>query len=589
MFLAATYARGPHSYVRVNDHLDGIVPLYRVLAETQPVVGGLHDRVDAIFGGLPRNSMPSTLHLGVLLYYVLSPFWAHVANEAVMRLLAFGGMALLLRRHLLPEAGALVIHGTALCFALLPFLPLAYGSIAGQPLLLFALLNLRRGRASPWDWLVVTLFPVYSSLVFVGFFVLLGLGLLAVHDLWRTRRWPTRLVGAGLVMTALYAGSEYRLLQQTLFDTDYISHRSEFVRAQGSLPHAAHAAFRTLLLDHHHAPSVQLPFLLLTALGAVAAGIGEVRARAGRLRPRAIVTALRSRSAPASRWPDLVLVLALCVAASLLAGLWEWRPVQAVVESPLSGPLRMFNFQRVAWFQPMLFGLAFAYALHDLSDRRRLGTRAVLVLVGLQAAWAVWNGNGPAERRAGGFTFADYYSTPLFQEIRDHVGRPPETYRVVSLGLTPGIALYNGFRVLDGFVNDYPIEYKRRFRRVIARELEKDPFLAKLFDDWGGHVDLFSSELGKVSGYSRRVYTKHAERRAVDHLEIDVPALRELGADYVLSAVEIRNSVHLGLVCERRFERAESPWEIFLYSLTPGRPRPADAAAGGMEAPGVSR
>ncbi len=566
-FLAASYARGPDSYVRVNDHLDGIVPLYRVLAETQPVLGGLHDRVDAIFDGLPRNSLPSTLHLGVLLYYVLPPFWAHVANEAAMRLLAFAGLTLLLRRHLLPEASALVIHGAALCFALLPFLPLAYGSIAGQPLLLFALLNLRRGRGTPWDWLVVALFPLYSSLVFIGFFVLLGLGLLALHDLWRTRRLPLPLVAAGLLMTALYAGSEYRLLHQTLLDADHVSHRSEFVRAQGSLPHAAQAAFRTLLLDHHHAPSLQLPFLLLTALAAVAVGLAELRARVGRPGLRAIAAALRSRSAPASRWPDLVLVLALCVAASLLTGLWEWRPVQTVVESPALGPLRMFNFHRVAWFQPVLFALAFAYALHELSRRRRLGAGALLALLGLQGAWAVWNGNGPGERRSGGLTFADYFSTPLFDEIRDHVARPPETVRVVSLGLTPGIALYNGFWVLDGFVNDYPLEYKRRFRRVIARELEQDPVFEKLFDDWGGHVDLFSSELGKVSGYSRHVYTKHAERRAVDHLEIDVSALRDLGTDYVISAVEIRNHAPLGLGFERRFERADSPWEIFLYSV----------------------
>ena len=112
-----------------------------------------------------------------------------------------------------------------------------------------------------------------------------------------------------------------------------------------------------------------------------------------------------------------------------------------------------------------------------------------------------------------------------------------------------------------------PRKDKRRFRRVIAPELARDPFLARLFDGWGGHVDLFASELGKVSGYSRNVYTKHAERRAVERLDLDVPALRELGADYVLSALEIRNHAALGLAFERRFERADSPWEIFLYSL----------------------
>jgi hypothetical protein len=576
-FLLATYARGPDSYVRVNDHLDGIVPLYRVLAETQPVLGGLHDRVDAIFDGLPRNSMPSTLHLGVLLYYALSPFWAHVANEVGMRLLAFAGMAWLLRRHLLPEASAAVRHGASLAFALLPFLPMAYLGIAGQPLLLCALLNLRGGRGSPWDWLVVVLYPLYSSLVFVGVFVLLGLGLLVLHDVWRSRRVPGRLVAAGVLMGALYAGSEYRLLYQTLFDAAHVSHRSEFVRAHGSLLQVARVALRTFFLDHHHASSLQLPFVLPAAAIALGVGLAELRGRTGRLRPRAIASALRAASPP-SRARDLALALAGCGAASLLVGLWEWHPVQAVVESPALGPLRMFNFHRVAWFQPMLFGLAFAFALHELGRRGARGRTAVLALLGAQLAWAVWSSNGLAERRATGLTFAGYYSAPLFEEIRDHIERRSPSHRVASLGLTPGIALYNGFHVVDGFVNDYPLEYKRRFRRVIARELEKDAFLAGLFDDWGGHVDLFSSELGKVSGYNRRVYTRRAGRRAVDHLEIDVPALRELGADYLLSAVEIRNFAEVGLAFERRFGRSDSPWEIFVYSLGgPAHP----AAAGG--------
>ena len=577
-FLVAIYARGPDSYVRVNDHLDGIVPLYVVLAASQPIVGGLHDRVDAIFDGLPRNSMPTTLHLGALLYYVLPPFWAHAVHEGAIRLLAYAGMALLLRR-LLPEAGNLVLHGPSVCFALLPFLPSAYLSVAGQPLLLVALLNLRRARGSPWDWLVVAVFPLYSSLAFIGFFVLLGVGLLVLHDGWRLRRVPVRLVVAGALLAVLYAGSEYRLLYQTLLDPVYVSHRSEFLRTQGSLRHAAQAALRTFFLDHHHASSLQLPILLPTALAALGAGLAEVRRRTGSIGPRALASALRAPPAPVLRWRGLVLALSLCGAASLLVGLWEWEPVQAVVESPFLGPLRMFNFHRVAWFQPALFGLAFAFALHELWRRRWAGPAAVLALVAAQAAWAISNSNGLAEKRASGLTFSAYYSTPLFSEIRDHVGRPPGTYRVVSLGLTPGIALYNGFSVLDGFVNDYPLEYKRRFRRVIAGELEKDPFLAGLFDDWGGHVDLFSSELGKVSGYSRHVYTKHAERRAVEHLEIDLSALRELGGDYVLSTVEIRNHDKLGLSFERSFERVDSPWQIFLYSLGEHRASPTSSAS----------
>ena len=85
----------------------------------------------------------------------------------------------------------------------------------------------------------VVLFAVWSSLVFVGFFVLLGVGLLALYDLWRSRRVPLRVVAAGGLLAAFWLGSEYRLLYQTLFDADHVSHRSEFVRAHGSLVQSA--------------------------------------------------------------------------------------------------------------------------------------------------------------------------------------------------------------------------------------------------------------------------------------------------------------------------------------------------------------
>ena len=53
----------------------------------------------------------------------------------------------------------------------------------------------------------------------------------------------------------------------------------------------------------------------------------------------------------------------------------------------------------------------------------------------------------------------------------------------------------------------------------------------------------------------------------VPPLEIDTDALRELGCDYILSAVEIARHKRLGLSQEGVFRRDDSPWEIFLYSV----------------------
>ena len=139
-----------------------MVPLYTLLAKTEPVLGGLTDRVDALFGGIPRNSLPSTIGFGGLLYYVLDPVAAHVVHDWVMRFVAFFGMLLYLRRRLLPQAEPAVTCGASLCFAMLPFLPTGYLSVAGQPLLLYALLELREGHRHP------SLNPGVSALQYFG-------------------------------------------------------------------------------------------------------------------------------------------------------------------------------------------------------------------------------------------------------------------------------------------------------------------------------------------------------------------------------------------------------------------------------------
>lgn len=558
--LLGIYHAGRDSYVRINDHLDGIVPLYRLLAEQEPVLGGLHDRVDAVFGGLPRNSLPGSLNPGVLLYYGLDAFQAHVANEAIMRLVAFTGMLLLLARFL-PRGRPWVICGTALAFALLPFLPTGYLSVAGMPLLLHAVLGLRE-RARLWHFAVVALFAVYSSLFFVGFFVLLGVGGLFLHDWLRRRRPDPKLVLAGLLLAGLYAGTEYRVLYQALFDADYVSHRSEFVRVQGPLAQVVKGGLVAWFANHRHAPAVQSPFLLLALAAGLLAGARELR---GRRIP--LARALGGEGPAGSRWGALFWTTALSGAIAVFVGVWQWTPIQGWVETTRFSPVRMFNFHRFQWFLPLLFYLGLGFALHELARQGRAGRVLAGTLLALQLGWLGWNQDALRVAREEGLTFREYYSPALFAEVREAIGKPRGAYRVVSFGLTPAIPLYNGFQVLDGFVNDYPIAYKRAFRRVIAPELEKDPRLRKHFDEWGGHVDLLSSELGTVSGYGKTLYTKHASQRAVRDLALDTVALRELGADYVISAVEIRNHRELGLRFEGRFERGDSPWQLYLYSL----------------------
>lgn len=557
-FLFYSYQRGQDSFVRINDNLDGFVPTYVALAK-QPILGDLHERIDPILGGLPRNCMPSTINVGVLLYFWLDPLSALVANDFLVRILAFVGMLLLLRRHVMPEGDDFVVHAASLCYALLPFVPSHFLSVAGQPLLLHGVLNLRRGRGRWSDWAIVALFPLYSSLVYIGFFVVLLLGLVIVYDLLRTRKLDRVLLGALGLISVLYAASEYRLLHQTFLDPSYTSFRVEFDRSGGTLLAAGLNGVKTFFFSQHHAASAQFPVILLAMAAALTWEIRGLR-REGPLSVSAFGALVRAK--------PLVPLTLVSAGLSLLMVGWHWDLMQQAIRSSGLPVLRTFNFHRIQWFHPILFGLAFAFALDTLRRIRRTGAAIAATLVGLQLVCLVVSDDALQERLETGLSYRAYYSTELFREIRDYVGRPPESYRVVSLGLNPMIALYNGFSVLDGFFNDYPLEYKHLFRRAMAAELAKDRFLAEHFDGWGAHLHLYSAELGMVIGYRKKgPYTKHHATRRVRELELETAVLRELGCRYVLSAVEVANHRALGWTFERRFQRDDSPWEVYLYSL----------------------
>jgi hypothetical protein len=567
LFVAFAYHRGPDSYLRINDHLDGFVPLNVVLAD-EPLFASLDSVVEPVMGGLSRNALPTVWTLGALPFRLLDPMAALFVNELIIRLVALAGMLLLLRRHVLREGNDLVVYGASVCFALLPFLPAAYLSVAGQPWLLHALLNLRRGRAGVTDWLVVIVFPLASSLAFVGFYVLLALGLLVAIDTLRQRRIPRSLTLALVLTGGLYAASEYRLLYQTFLAEGYVSFRSEYAFRGTSLVWAGWVALRNLLFSQHHAAAQQFPFLLAT-LG-LAVGIELLQAkRQGRLRE--LLPATGTPDSPSSNPGAPFLLLASLVSIGAIAaavGLYEWSVVQELLRSSGLGVLRMFNFHRFQWFHPLLFGVAFALALHLLHRRGGLAGKAALLLLGLQLAWSVSQSDPLRVQRETGLTFQDYYSAELFSEIREFIGRPDGSYRVASFGLAPGIALTNGFSTVDAYLSNYPLEYKHRFRGVIAPELERDARLRAEYDERGWHVHLYSSELGLVVGYRKGgPYTKDHPVRAVEEVRFDAGQLKELGCDYVISAVDIRNHESLGLTLERTFERKDSPWQMFLYSL----------------------
>ena len=150
-------------------------------------------------------------------------------------------------------------------------------------------------------------------------------------------------------------------------------------------------------------------------------------------------------------------------------------------------------------------------------------------------------------RSVGLMSWADYFAEDLMGEIEtaifEKAGRTQEEYRVASLGMCPAVALEAGFYCIDGYSNNYSLEYKHEFRGIIEEELEKCPAMKGYFDDWGSRCYLFTEE-------SQNYYylAKDADFR-YEKLELDTGKMKEMGCEYLFSAAEIEegNAERLGL------------------------------------------
>jgi len=532
----------------IHDNLDSTVPNL-VFADRHPgpdADNGLGEPFLRL--GVKPAGYARFLSVVSLLFALLPPFAAYLVNDILVHGIAFIGMLLLLRRLLRKELrdwlDETLVAGVALCWAMLPYYS-TYGlSIAGQPLLFFAFLNVLRRESRYWDYAIIFLFPLYSSLALSGVFIIGALGLVFVAEWVRRRRANWRFLVSVALLALGYLVVNHRLVYDSLAGAGYVSHRAEFVATLLPLADALRLVRENLVHGQYHAGSLH-KYILVFAV------------------PLALVGGLRGRRNV--RW--LLALVGALAAISVFRGFTQWDGSAWLP--------RVFQFDRFYFLQPAIWYVVLALCLllvrqTRLGDRRD-GRYAAVVLLVLQLFF-VTRGNkdrmsdlASIGRRIAGredtsVTYGGFYSEELFRRIADFIGQPQSSYRVVSLGMYPGVSQYNGFYTLDGYRSSYPLAYKYAFRRVIAAELDKSPRLKDYFDNWGSRCYLFSSEL---EGY---LYTKSRRGRVYD-LELNTAMLREMGGEYLLSAVRVMNHRAIGLELLRVFEDDTSPWRIYLYMV----------------------
>ncbi len=510
----------------INDQLDESIMNY--ILPIRHFLDGSNVYPEMLNGVNASGMQPSAI-LFLPLYSLLSARIAFLVQYIICFLLAFLGMYLLVKES--TESSILaVIAGS--CFCVLPLYSIYGLSEFGIPLVAYAFLCLWKRKNIVLALLLTLLFGLTSHLVYTGY-VVLGLWLLALVIAAlqkRENKWP--IVGfAGLL--AIYVGVNWSLILEILIgDSSYVSHREEMVSSATPFFETFWSLFRN---SAQHAPDRTIY-------------------------KAAVINFL------------FLIGIALFYAFCYMTVIVDWK-------NSVTGFLHYFQIQRVYWLYPAGWYYEFVLAAAVLwrtkvsyVGSRMLSGKLVIFLICLLPTLQLLKVNSGmylnvnqinnGSQITGYISWESWFAEDLMQEIDDAIGQDKSTYRVAHLGVSPAPALMHGFYTVDGYSNNYPLEYKHKFREVIAAELEKNEEVRVYFDRWGNRCYLLNSITGNYMELQK------GNTLVYEGLEFDMKALRELGCEYLFSGAEIGDAERMGLKLMGYYETEKSYWGIWLYRLS---------------------
>lgn len=583
LYVYAFYTTDNDILVNSHDNLDSNVAIYKLLADTGTFFSPKDTVIGNVMNGLPRAALPSEYNMVSMLYYFLTPKNAYIVNEMLIRLVAFFGMLLLLRKYVLNEdAGkepgcSVASLGIALAFSLLPYWSNAGASIAGQPFVLYAFLNVKNKDYRFTNWLILFLFPFYSSLIFAGMFVLAMLLVVSIHGGIKNRELNYHLFLVMAGMSVLYLCIDYRLLAN-LLDPAFVSHRQEFEKKYLTYSQSISRSADLFFDGQHHANSIHgaflLPFIYVSTL-ALVLGSAVNKYSALCLAALIVFSVIYFNDYYGAQWVSVIhehvfesvyrnyyvlsaiiiaitffyikeymasYVIIAILAISLFSGFEDFQGIEFIKDSfPI---LKQVKFDRFYALFPFLWFLLFALSSKRMLKKSGYSLLIIVLVLSMQVSYSMTlRGVVTSEKLVG---IDSYYSYDVYDEVKKYINEHVSSYRVMSLGLPPAVAIYNGFYTLDAYLPNYPVQYKHEFRKIIAPELEKSERLKHYYDSWGSRCRLVS------------------ESREIN---LNLEQFKEMGGKYIFSRYEVavNNGVNIDFL--KKFSKDNSLYSIYLYRV----------------------
>lgn len=558
---------GKGSYVQVHDQMDGEILNY--IYQAKYFMKG--STVPEFMSGMDKCAMTLPAPFGVLFYLVLSPQHAFSVMQWFVLIVGFFSMYKLCQKLRMNLEVCLAV-GVLYCF--IPFYP-TYGLASlGQPMLVLAGLYLLEEEASIGKKIaacgMIALYAGFSSLALIGFVWIIVGGTLMLWQFLKKQTGKAFRIGVGtLVMVLVYILTNLNLIKSVLGVSKFTSHRQEMILNPTSdlLGHAKSLLF----VGGSYSNVYSAGILLAAVITLLIVTFIWIRHKACRC-----VSQIANEQI-IIRCRYIMYIMCFLLLGIIWAVLWNSAAV-LTIRNNIGGMLAYFHADRVYWMFPFMWAMILAcvldiwiivlFAAKSICLKSVCGI-AALSLCLIQGAQEFRDGTLNKNMRllfANNYqqiTWEAFYMEEVFDEMKEYMEEDTSSYSVVSLGIYPSVALYNGFICADGYSNNYDLAYKHGFIKIIEEEMAKNKEAEALIKTWGNRLYLVSGEYGLsplMGKDSALVYTD---------ISLDTEAMKRLNIRYLLSAGPISNADELGmeLVREEPFVSDSSYYEVWLYEV----------------------
>ncbi|UJP64157.1 DUF6044 family protein [Mongoliitalea daihaiensis] len=526
---------GDGVHIIISDNLDSNIVWLKTLVSQGKLWSLPNTTIEGFLIETPRFSFPSGLNGFALLYYLPNTLVAYAIQKAVIVCIAFFSMYVWL--EFFSKNGSQLERILIACiWASLVFYPHRGISLASIPLLGW-LYGYYKSRSLDFRaFILLLIYGFFSMPLLSGMYVWAGFLCYLFIKAYQEKKFHRNLWLLQGIWLLIYLIQEYHYIYQVFIPYEFVSHRSEF----------SYYEFLwkdwnvwTIVLQGDYSGIVYSFIYPLIAIGAV-------------------IYWIVTKSFQKIHCWLLVPILLLMAFCWTISKYFSWD-----IHLPSMDLLPSLNLLRFNhWIPFLIFSIVGLWLLEIKFWAKKM---LLLILIGMNifVYHYEWRHSFSYSTLLSPFitpSFKEYYAEEQYEAIKEFIGPDWKKKRIAHVNLPPAVSVYNGFLTLDGYLQNYSLDYKHLVGKVISNEIAGNTFLEWQFWRWGNKC-YFQNKT-----YPDDFMRYHwVDSEPISSLSWDFTFLKlNLNADFILASVPLEVSELLFL---NSFEHPYSAWKIYLYSI----------------------